>query len=324
MSGRCAVLIPVAPGEVETARLRDLLDSLRAWERDIGWCVLIDDGVTDRHLHTTMALEGATTISLRNPRPRADERKIRPLGPGVLTGLAYLQRQTDASLVFKIDTDALAVAPFVERVSAFAAADPEAGMIGTIGDTCNPARATPSMAGRAPLLLRALETFPEETARADPAAIIEVPGFGVALGAQMSAFQRVRRHVANAVAHGYSAAAYVQGGAYAVTRVMLDRMAAERYFDDLRAWSAFSLGEDVLISMYASAVALRLRAFCGEGEPFGIQNVGLPYEPAQMLRRGYSLIHSVRNDPDHAEADIRAFFARRRPAFATRTERTLT
>jgi hypothetical protein len=53
--------------------------------------------------------------------------------------------------------------------------------------------------------------------------------------------------------------------------------------------------------------------FCNDGEPFGIQSVGLAYSPEEMLNRGYSIIHSVRNYTQRQpEDDVRDFFKSRR------------
>jgi hypothetical protein len=313
-----AVIVLVGPGEIEVERLRDLVDGFAAWEPRVGWCVLVDDDLADRRLAEQVSLPGCTIVALRNPRRRSDERRLRPLGPGTLTGLAYVHDRTDAEFALKIDTDAIVIGPFADRVADFLHATPDAGMVGTAGDTCNPANRTAADAkfSRTPMVVRALRTWPDppESARQEDSVV--VPEFGSVMTSQLRAFSRVRAHVAAAVRNGYATFEYCQGGAYALSRTMIDRMAAAGYLDDVEPWSHFVMGEDVLIGMYTRAVGLRVCELAGEGDPFAIQAGGLPYPPQTLIDRGHSLVHGVKNDRQWPERDIRAFFARARAARA--------
>ena len=52
--------------------------------------------------------------------------------------------------------------------------------------------------------------------------------------------------------------------------------------------------------------------FVADGEVFGVRYKGLPYEPVILVERGYSVIHSVKNDSRMTEEEIREFFRARR------------
>ncbi|HEY2441098.1 MAG TPA: hypothetical protein VGI07_12755, partial [Solirubrobacteraceae bacterium] len=56
----------------------------------------------------------------------------------------------------------------------------------------------------------------------------------------------------------------------------------------------------------------RLAGHVDEGETFAVAWRGLPDTPEGLVTRGYSIIHSVKNDPRITESEIRRDFAARR------------
>jgi hypothetical protein len=95
-------------------------------------------------------------------------------------------------------------------------------------------------------------------------------------------------------------------------------MAVNGYLEDPLKWQYLPLGEDVIISMYTYAIGLRLEDFSDVGEPFGVQWRGLPYPPQDLLSRGHSVIHSVKNDRQLGEDGIRQFFEGHRRSRCTK------
>jgi hypothetical protein len=60
--------------------------------------------------------------------------------------------------------------------------------------------------------------------------------------------------------------------------------------------------------MLTKAAGLDLFDACRDGEPFGVRYKGLADAPARLLQRGFSIIHSVKNDVHFSESDIREYF----------------
>jgi hypothetical protein len=81
---------------------------------------------------------------------------------------------------------------------------------------------------------------------------------------------------------------------------------------DPMLWLNTALVEDVMMSMLVMATGMQLYGYSGTDEVFGILHKGLADEPEEMMRRGYGIIHSVRNDPRHSESEIRQYFQSRR------------
>ena len=82
--------------------------------------------------------------------------------------------------------------------------------------------------------------------------------------------------------------------------------------DDLILWLDTFATEDGIIPLYAKMLGLELVDYVSRGEPFGVVVRGLPGTLDEILERGYSIIHSVKNDPRVTEAQVREFFAARR------------
>jgi hypothetical protein len=311
-----AIVVLVGPGSREEERLVDLMASVYAWEpRAVHW-VLVDDALSERRLLTRLELpKGSSAITLPHPRPSWPGRSPHMgLGAGTIMALRYARARTSAAFVFKLDTDALAIGPFVEATAAIVARERDAAVIGAYGDSCNPAgRDTEKLRMVSPLV-PALDEVPDPPSGvADPDVPISGP-YGSLSVNQMKAFGRLRPHVGRAVANGYRLLEYCQGGALAVTTEFIDRMAERGYLEAYEAWGYLPFGDDVILGLYARAVGLRLIDCCGPGQPFGIQWLGLPYDPAVLIANGHGLVASVKGDPNHSEPALRAYFSGHRAA----------
>jgi hypothetical protein len=73
------------------------------------------------------------------------------------------------------------------------------------------------------------------------------------------------------------------------------------------------LGEDHLFSLLTVAAGYRIGDFGGPQDPLAVRWIGLPAAPAELIAAGKLITHSVRSWGDMREAEIREFFAARRP-----------
>ena len=298
-----AVLVLVGPTDQEVDRAEDTLESLWAYEPAVGWCVLVDDSVDDRRLSRRVRCPPtAEVVSIPNPRRGRGNGLLGGTCAGVLSALSWIHAHADPQFCLKLDTDALVIAPFVDKIARAFEAAPGTGMLGSYDMTCNGARRSFVRWGRRVAKLGA----PLAVWRKPPRRLRHV---------QVNLWGRraiVRRHIQAALAQGYERGTHCLGGAYAVRAEMLRRMAARGYLEDPLLWLDSACGEDVMMGIYTRAVGLSSMNLVGRDEPFGIEHRGLVDSPVNLVARGFSLIHSVKNDPTFSEEEIRAFFSARR------------
>lgn len=324
----CAALIPVGPSSADVDRLCDLLDSLTSLEPAARLCVLIDDSKGKQKLETIHeSYPSLDVVVLPNPRDRerpASRGRSPCLAAGVLSGLAWVQANANVDFVLKLDLDALVIAPFHDAVTSFLQAHNNAGVVGCIGETCDRTHerylrvlSLRSFFRRAMFVASAVRL----TGAGSVARFVKrwprplIAGYSIdVLLEQYDAFNSLSQELSSAVSNGLSSHRYCQGGAYAIAPRMLDRMAIDGYFDHSEFWGVLPyFGEDTVTAMYAYAVGLDALDFSDVGQVFGLSYNGLPFSPDELVARGYALTHSVKNDPRFTEAEIRAFFAARRP-----------
>jgi len=295
-----ALILPVGPGLQEASRSADLLDALGAFAGVPFALVLIDDGVTERPLRAELVSPpGCTAVVLRHPRRVATNgagiRYIRSKGlcPAILAAYDWVARHApDIQFAMKLDTDSLVIAPFFDRLAAFFSRHPDVGMTGAFDRTPSGSERDFTPHARTIEWLHR-QARPSRWLRwRDPE-----PGL-----------RTLGEHVAAAVANGYQPGEHCLGGGYAVSATLLRRMQAAGYLANPTLWLPVDCPEDVMMGMYTRAVGLRSENFVEPGEVFGVRYEGLPALPAELVARGYAIIHSVKNDPRIGEAEVRAFF----------------
>jgi hypothetical protein len=291
----------------------DLLDSVFHYEPATRWVAVIDSADDDRKLDQHFKVPSVTTLkSIRNPKPGRSPGQWGGLCVGVLAAYSWIVRKTDARFVAKFDSDALAINHFATPIFQAMRDYPHAAMFGSYLRDCNGyLRDYRGMGGLMKRLHRLVlnEFQPMRFGRRFPMALWGRPA-------------GMRRHIAAARRNGYHYGEHVQGGAYAITREMLDRMERYGYLDERMIWADTEMSEDVMLGMYAFAVGLNMAGLAATGEVFGVKHVGLPDEPAQLLERGYSIIHSIKNDQRMSEADIREFYRQKRAGESTQVEQS--
>lgn len=292
------VIVPVAGTDEDWARLPDLLDSLWTYESSLDEVVILDDGSNQRPMPSAPATCKLTRLP--NARAGRGDGWSGGLCAGMIGGFQYLHSSAPASrrFVLRIDTDALVIAPFANRVAQVFEQRPTVGMIGSYLVSPNGKPRGYEYWGE--LLKDMLRPWLRGARRRRTGRPLPINFWGPPA--------RLRRVIRRAMAHGYVLGQSVQGGAYAISMAAINRLAECGYLADPMLWLNTDLVEDVMVSMLVKASGMELLGFAANGEVFGVLHKGIPDTPQRLLERGYGIIHSVRNDPRISERDIRAFF----------------
>jgi hypothetical protein len=297
-------MIAVGPDPVELVRLRDLLTSLVHFEPTVSRILLIDDSTEARDLSASVPpLPATCRLEILPSERRGRGRAL--MGGGclvMLTGLREAHRGGVGAFVLKFDTDALVVAPFSQKLIGVIAREPDAGIIGACA-------LSPTGKPRGDEYFR--RVFGNFTRWRLPASERKLAG-------RMRSFPTRLVHVKllrltrRARKTGCTLGENVQGGAYAITAKAIDRMASAGYLDDVTVWlDTFAL-EDGVLPLYARMLGLKLVDYVGHHEVFGVVYRGLPASLDDIVERGYSIVHSIKNDERATEEQVRDYFARRR------------
>jgi hypothetical protein len=281
-----AVIVPIGPGTAELRRFNDLLDSLWTYEPGARLCIAIRSSPC-RGRAELRHLGKCRFVNLHVPWRDQGEPLLGRLSASLLLGYRLIHSAGPFEFVLRLDTDALVIAPFRRSVRRFLDSHPETGMLGTLGHTCR--RESPYYGC-------------EKTTISDVFTALENSPSSV----------RIRQHACLAVEHGYAGKEYCQGGAYVLPFRTLNRMRAAGCLDCPEDWLPLAVPEDVMIGMYTRAVGLRSMDCSLSGQLFGNHFSGLAYSPQELVRRGHSIIHSVKRDPNFSEGLIRRYFRKRR------------
>jgi hypothetical protein len=293
------VLIPVGPESREVDRLRDGLDSVRAFEesQDIH-LVVIDDSPVPRPLPVAVDDWASVDIVRTSLWDGTAPDPYSAMVAGTLDGVRAASAHQPEFLL-KVDTDALLIGPVSKKLRMILA-DQRVGIVGSYTHTCTGAQR--EWAGWKSKLLRAqlpVAMVPNRTIR--PRSI--------------KAARSARNLLTRARANGYELGQHCLGGAYAIGEGLL----AREDLLDWHPWVRTGLGEDVVLGLLVAAAGLTLRGAVAPGEVFALAWQGLPLPPGEIVALGYSVVHSVRDQPFGTEAELRSYFRRRRTDHATRT-----
>ena len=209
---------------------------------------------------------------------------------GTLAGLAWLHHRAPGAWVLRLDADALTVGPIVDRVEA--AWRPGDGILGSCSRSCTGER-------------RDVSGWAREVRRH------ERPVWAWAHPPRRPGWVRpadpfVRGVLAEALRAGYAPGEHCVAAGCALSAPLVAALAARGWLERPERWLAARLGDDIMLGAMSRACGLALRDL---PSVFGIRHVGLPAPPAALLERGFGVVHSTKNDPDHDEAGVRAFFA---------------
>jgi hypothetical protein len=283
-----SVIVLVGPGDHEVERLSDTLDSLRAHAGAGPFrLILTDDGPQPRRLERLWPGASILRTALWE-RHRPDPVSART------AGLIEALRRAEGDFALKLDTDAVVIAPFAEWIQSTLRGDPSIGIVGAYDVAAAGGQRDWSMW---PAVIRRTTWWIRAVRPPGRLPQITIPS-REALTANRAV---VRAASANP---SYSLGAHCLGGAYAVSRSLL----ARRDLLDWRPWIRTQLEEDVLLGLLSGAAGLRMLGAVGAGEPFAVSWKGLPAEPARLLARGHSIVHSVKDGAHGTESQLRAWF----------------
>ena len=295
-----AVFVLVGPGDLEVARTRDLVTALRRHEPGIAMVLLVDD-VPGRLRHCRFDAPFDVRV-VDNPRRGRGTPRMGGLCVGAIAAVKLLQADTDADFVLKVDPDALVIAPFVDAIGDEFRSHSGVGALGTLVVWEHARRHMPLVTPRrAADVLRASRRRPDRVRRL-------ATGLYRKIAAETGPRRRIRRTIRRARSAGYVMGEHCQGGAYALRRSLIDRLAELGHLDDPMDWIGSWFAEDVLFGLLASAAGLPHADFSAPGQPFASSHRGLPAPLEELVARGHSLIHSVKDDSLLSEADIRHRF----------------
>jgi hypothetical protein len=306
-----AALIPVSAENGEIDRLRSVVSSLMVCEPACCFLVIVHDDYQRTREVRLEVPHSCTVVHISNPRQPNGLGALGGLAVGVLAGLSCVRANRRVGFALKLDTDSLVIGPFADAISNAIQATPNAGILGAVGRTCD--RNDPTFGFErniiSPIILAA-EWLAEVERRCgdDEARLFEsLPRRRDR--ARVAALKLLRPHIESAVKNGYRTLHYCQGGAYAVSGEMLDRLAASKIFRDAKAWSDIPIGEDVILGMCARSVGLKPVDLSDVGEPFGICWRGLAFPPDTLIRRRHSIVHSLKGNSNSSEGEIRALLS---------------
>lgn len=291
MTQDIGVVMPVGPSDVEVERFVDTVASL-AWEPAIRWLVVVDDAPQDRDLASLVPHATCAVTTRPHPLRGVDAPLVDRLGAAVLLGLRWLADETDAGVAMKLDTDALVVAPFASKLEA-ALADQTIGLLGSFDRDCN---------GRP----RSFDPWVGPVRKAGR--LVDRRGVALAGRARL-----VRRLIAEARTAGYVHGEHALACAVALPSRAIHAMRAGGALDDPCLFVGTGLGDDPILGILVRRAGLREANHVDDGDTFAVSWKGLPAPPEQLLARGYSIIHSVKNDA-MPENEIRAYFRTLRAA----------
>jgi len=293
---------PVGPGDQEAARAADLVESLCIFEPEIAGILLIDDGVRDAPLMKNMRRPRRGWLAaVAHP---FQSNQVDDLGGVCVADLfafsTLREHLDDIDFVLKCDTDALAIAPFAEPIAAAFRRNPTAGMVGTLGTSCNPKMNTRANDAEVSKILADAQSIALGCDRAKEI----MDHWQITSETQKQSLQRITERFTPLLSASY-AGEHCQGGSYAVSAEMIRRMINAGYLSDSDLWRYLPFAEDRMMGLYCALVGLNSLDLSAPGEVFGVQSVGLPYAPDELVQLGYSIVHSVKGKEEDA---IRAFF----------------
>ena len=284
-----SVIVPVGPTDGDLVGLEDILWSVLAHagphEPHV---VLVDDAPAPRGLQRFWP----TAEIIRTPA--WEDRRPDPLTAHV-TGTILALGRARGRFALKLDTDALVIAPFFDQIAVAFDADPTLGVVGAYDRSPDGGVRDWSMWPRQ--IRRTTWPFklPPRTARARRR-----------LHYRPQAERAYARAAIAAACRNptYRLGAHCLGGAYAVSERLLQRAGSW----DWRPWAQAGLGEDVVVGLLCAAAGLRMQGMVAAGEPFGVKWSGLAAAPAELVERGYSIVHSVKSGEHGSESELRAWF----------------
>ncbi|MFK7777462.1 MAG: glycosyltransferase family A protein [Gimesia sp.] len=294
-----ATLTFVGPGEIEARRLQQMLDSLLQHEPNVHTIVIIDDQSKHDFKRILRPEIFDRSVILENPRKGRGGWWLGGLCVGLTEGLRWLAENRTMDFVVRLDTDALVIAPFAERVNSKFQEDKKIGLLGTWDK----------------FPINGLQRLPKKEVHDFHASIVNKARRHFAIWRhsdfptriQCSLFEQdriVRRVIQAAIRNGYTPGYFIQGGGYAISGDLVSKLRSLGFTRNPLAFLHQFLGEDTLGTILCYAAKFRPRGFNQDGGVFGVQNSGLPAPLPELKEAGFAIVHSVKGDSRTAESEI--------------------
>lgn len=307
-----AAYIPVGPSSLDLERVVDLLDSVYAYEPGVRLIVLIDHGPAARDFGRIIGRYSPSLVHAIRHSSQSHHGTWK--GAGCVTNLVaidHILSSLEVDFVIKLDTDALVISAFSEKLDNVFSRNPNIGIAGTLGNSCNREMRTYKFNAVAKHL------FQEAFNVADRLRVAR-EGLDNTDIVRWNLFENEQRIDFTAVCAELRSilpnfdGEHCQGGSYAVSKIFMSRMKSKGRLSNPKRWLYIPIDEDKMMGAYCVSLGLLLADFSGQNQPFGVQAVGLPYTLEKLVERNYSIIHSLRNDNDLSETRIRECFQERR------------
>jgi hypothetical protein len=297
---RLACYIPVGPGDDEVRRVVDLIDSVKSYCSKVEWIILVDDPAEPRTLAPMITVPAGVQLTvLLNPRDRRGPGNTGGLCVADMIAFQHVQQSTDAEYLLKLDTDSLVISQFTTRVEPILRNAVDLGMLGVIGDSFGDNRRYDYVRENRSLLMRILD-LPDNLAQVDFSNYPELRWFGLADQERCSV---IRSYIRRALQFNAVIGEYCQGGAYIVSRRLLDEMGNNGYFRSPTRWGKLKLGEDVFVSLCCVSLGLRLYDSSYKGSAFAIHPHCLPLTCEELIALDRSIIHSIKGNKEELFRD---------------------
>jgi hypothetical protein len=300
-----AVIVPVGPGRIETARLVDLLDSLHCYEGRASCRIyLLEDGADLRPILAENR-EAHSFQVVSNPRKGRGDAWAGRLTVGILTAYKrVLDDGTPFDFLLRLDTDALVIGPFSDSIHQILQQSPSVGVIGSVRYSREPERVRQDTAQLAKAIDKLTQPF--TLWRRTPA------GRPFLQTALLPSSRMIRNIILQARSCGYRVGYQCCGGALALPLRTLSAFKAAGFLQHRTAWLRTPLPDDFVLALMVKACGLEIKDCSDPGQPFAVRYQGLPDSPENLANAGYAIIHSVKDRGDLTEDSIRTFFRRRR------------
>jgi hypothetical protein len=290
------VLIPAGPDTVR-ANLADTVDSINHYIGvDACRVAIVDDSRRDAFRDLADVFPNILIVRAPNFGEGLRSRKGGPLLAKELSALRTLVDSWRFDLLLKMDTDALVIGerPQFEVRAAFEQ-DRDVGMIGAFKRRGDGTDKQQAMDEKGLKLTREMSL---------PAGLRH-PALMVTL----------RRLVHRAERHGYHRGDTCTGGAYFMSWRAVDAMRAAGHLD-LALLRHSRLSEDTLMALLCGAAGYRLADMPPERDSLAINWRGLPMPLEALVSANKKIVHPVKTDDPATEAEVRAYFRRRRTSDA--------
>jgi hypothetical protein len=310
------VYIPVGPDERDPDRLVDLVDGLAFYEPTVSWIVIVDDSPDGRSLENMLRVPpNCQLAALPNPRKSRHIDKLGALSASNMIAYEFIRTHCFPDFVLKVDTDALIIAPFADKIRQRFDLLVDVGMLGLLGNSCNRALRSFRSDERFMQILRNAASIAAQL-NADRNVLpdemsAKLVTWGIVTESQINNFVAASQRLSPLIESEFKGS-HCQGGAYAVSGEAIARMSNCGFFSDPHIWMEIPFPEDKLMGAFCFLAGMSVADFSEPGEPFGVQAYGIAYAPEELRQMGYSLIHSIKNDPRYSEQAIREYYRSQR------------